>query len=899
MKPRESRVLRLLLRLYPLEFRERYGRAILAFYTERFDDARRRGERPRRVWRRTLVDLVSSAAAEHFAERDRLNTRSTDQPAHPSSALSTEDQMFVFAQEIAYAARTLRRSVGFSLAAVLTLALGISSTTAIFSVVESVLLRPLPFPRPEQLVVPQSRSMTSGETSSVTYADFMDWRDHHVFDKVAVYQETQMDLTGPAEPVRVAAAAVGPEFFAALAARPALGRTLQATDFPLDAPRAVVISDRLWRTQFGGEVDVVGRAFEINGIKRPIVGVLAAGTAWPVGADLWVPLRFTTEQDPDLQRRDNYIFSAVARLAPDRTVETTRTIMATLARQAEAAHPDIRKNVTTLPVPMLDWALGPTTPKALWILLGAVGLLLLIACVNVANLQLARAASRERELALRTALGASRFRLVRQMLVESGVLSLAGAAVGVLAAHWLVKAIVAVAPTDVPRIDAASLDITAVTIAVGASLVVAILFGLLPALYAARRAPNLSLGESGTRLTTGRSGARTRRALVVLELALSVVLLVGASLAIRSIMKLRGADSGFDTRHVLTASISLPGIRYDSARKVIAFMYGLRERLATAPGIDAAGISSASPLGAGGFYLGRSMIAEGRGTGPAGEVSVQWNVTTPGYFAALRVAMTRGRDFTARDDSTSPPVMIVNEAFAKAMFPQQNPIGKRAMSSRDEKVYREIVGVVKDVKYYGASDTARALVWVPYAQKNAWHQGIITVHTRGNPAAALPVVKRELRALDPAIALANVTTMDEAMARSMAGDRLVAILLGAFASLALLLAAVGVFGVQAYMVERRRHELGIRLALGAQAADVVGLVARETLPMVCAGLVIGVMIALGLTRFLRSMLYEVAPGDPVTFAGVVGLLGAIAVAAALMPLRRALRVDPVIALRNE
>ena len=804
------------------------------------------------------------------------------------------------AQDLAYAGRSLRKSAAFTAAAVVTIALGIASTTAIFSVVQSVLLAPLPFPGADRIVVPQSHKATSTDFWSVTYADFMDWRDNKVFDAVAVLQQTQMDLTGPAEPVRVQAAAVSAQFFAALGVAPAMGRVLQPIDFPVDAARAVVISDRLWRAQFGARRDIVGQTFEISGIKRPIVGVLPPGARWPIDADLWVPLRFTTEQDPDLQRRDNYIFMGIARLKAGTTLEATRAAMATLAARVAAEQPAIRKDVTTIPTPVLEWALGATTPRALWMLLGAVGLLLLIGCVNVANLQLARAAARQRELAVRTALGASRLRLVRQTLVESLALGLVGGAAGVLLATWMVKLIVAVAPADVPRIETAQLDLPALGFALALSVGVALLFGVFPAVHAARSDPSHALGEGGgTRTSVGRAGTRTRRTLVIVELALSVVLLVGAGLALRSVSNLRRVNTGFDTRNVLTASISLPGIRYDKPEKVVAFHYQLRERLAALPGVEAAGIASASPLGGGGFYLGRVMVAEGRDPSPANEVPINWNVTTPGYFAALRMTLLRGRDFTTRDDSASPQVMIVNEKLAKAMFPNEDAIGKRAMSSRDEKVYREIIGIVRDVRYYGASDSTRSLVWVPYAQGNAWRQGIITVRTRSNPANVLAAVKGELRALDGGIALANVATMDEALARSMAGDRLVAILLGAFATLALVLAAIGIFGVLSYTVEQRTHELGIRVALGAQRVDVLRLVVLETVPMVGAGILIGGVAAFGVTRLLRSLLYEITPSDPVTFTFVALLLAVVGLVAALVPARRASLVDPVLALRNE
>lgn len=801
--------------------------------------------------------------------------------------------------ELTYAVRALRKSTRFSVAAVATIALGIGSTTAIFSVVHSVLLAPLPFPDVDRVVVPQSVSTAKGNTWSVAYADFMDWRDNHLFDKVAAFQPAEMDLAGPAEPVRVQVAAVTEQFFGALGMPPARGRLLQHVDYPVDAARAVVISDRLWRSQFGARPDIVGLTVELNAIRRPIVGVLPPGDRWPLDVDVWVPLRFSTENDPDLQRRDNFVFQAIARLAPAATLSSTRAAMARLARLAELAHPDIRKDVGTLPVPVLEWALGPTTPRALWILLGAVGLLLLIGCVNVANLQLARAAAKQRELAVRTALGASRWRLVRHTLVESAVLGLAGGILGVLLAAGTLHAILAVAPADVPRIETASIDPIALAFALAASLVVALMFGLAPALNAARSDPHLALGEGGTRTSGGRAGTRTRRTLVAFELALSVVLLVGAGLAGRSIMRLRHAATGFDTHNVLTASLSLPSIRYDNATKVVSFLYGLRDRIATVPGVTAVGIASASPLGGGGFYLGRSMVAEGRDQSVASEVPVSWNIATPGYFAALRLPIVRGRDFTPRDDSAAAPVMIVNEKFVRAMFPNENPIGKRAMSSRDERVYREIIGVVKDVKYYGASDSARALVWVPYAQRNAWHQGILTVRTTGNPLVALPAVRRELHAMDPGMALAGVATMDDAKERSMAGDRLVALLLGAFATLALVLAAIGIFGVLSYMVEQRTHELGIRVALGARAGDVIRLVARETLPMVGIGALAGLVVAVLLTRFVRSLLYEIQPGDPITYLGVVGVLVTMGAVAALLPARKAARIDPVVALRAE
>jgi putative ABC transport system permease protein len=799
-------------------------------------------------------------------------------------------------QEFVQAGRSLRRNIGFTTAAVVTLALGLASTTAIFSIVESVLLQPLPFKESDRVVIPESFRLGSDDRWWITYGDFMDWRDNGVFESVAAFRRSDMDLTGGGDPVRVSVGVVSAQFFDVLGVVPAKGRVLEKYDWPLDAPRAVVISDRFWRSHFGGRPDIVGTQIEMGGIKRPIVGVLPRNARWPLEADVWVPQRFSTEQDPGLQSRDNYMFEGIARLKPGTTIESTRAAMAVFAARVAREQPAIRKDVVIEPAPILQWLLGRTTPRVLWILLGAVGLLLLIACVNVANLQLARATAQQRELSVRTALGASRYRLVRQTLVESAALGLAGGAAGIVLANWLVKALVAAAPADVPRIETATLSLPALAFATGISILVALLFGLVPAIQASRSDPNHAMSAGG-RYHGGRASSRTRRALVVAELALSVVLLVGAGLALRSIQRLRNVQSGFDAPSVLTASISLPGIRYRTGAEAVAFLYALRDRLAAAPGIRAAGIASGSPLRSGGFSVGRRMAPEGKPPTLENETSVQWITATPGYFAALGIPV-RGRDFTAADDTAATPVMIVNESFAKQMYGSLDVLGKRALSTRDEKIHRQIIGVVPNVKFYGMRDTSRALVYVPYAQ-NQWGSGVITVRTHGDPLAAVATVRRELASLDRNIALANVTTMQAAAARSIASDRMVAVLLTAFAALALILAAVGIFGVLSYMVAQRTRELGVRMALGAQRGDVLALVLRETMPLIVTGIGIGLGIGLGVTRLMRALLFEVQPTDPITFAAVPVLLAVIGMLSALIPARRASKVDPLIALRGE
>jgi putative ABC transport system permease protein len=872
--------------LAPREFRGRYGAQLLDFHQERLHGA------PARGWARVFVDLLVTIAIEWGRVIGTIYS-----PHDHQRTLTTGERMSVLGQEITHAGRSLRKNPGFTTAAVLTLALGLASTTAIFSIVDTVLLKPLPFAESDRVVVPETRTLgTNATCTCIAYADFVDWRENHVFDAVAVYQRTDMDLTGSGDPVRVTAYPVSPQFFDAVGVKPARGRVLEKYDYPLDAPRAVVISDRLWRRQFGARPDIVGAMVELNSVKRPIVGVLPPGTRWPLDGDVWVPLRLLNESGENQTRRDNLMYQGVARLKPGATLTSTGAAMGMLAARVAKEQPNIRKNVTTEATPVLASILGNTTPRILWILLGAVGLLLLIACVNVANLQLARATAQQREMSVRTALGASRYRLVRQTLVESTLLGVTGGAIGLVGAQWLVKVLVAAAPAGVPRIETAHLNLSAVAFAMAISILVALVFGLVPAIQASRSDPSQAM-SSGGRSGVSRSTNRTRRALVVAELALSVVLLAGAGLALRSIQRLRSVQPGFDAPSVLTASISLPGMRYQRNADVIRFFTALRDRLAVAPGIRAAGIVSASPLNSGGFYLGRSMAPEGKAPTQENETSVNWQAATPGYFAALGIPI-RGRDFSVADDSISTPVMIVNETFARRMFQSVDVLGKRAMSTRDEKVYRQIIGVIPDVKFTGIRDTATALVYVPYGQL-PWGFGMVTIRAQGDPLAAVGTLRRELSAIDPNIALAQISSMEQAAAQSIATDNLIAVLLTAFAVLALALAAVGIFGVLSYTVMQRTRELGLRMALGAQRSDVLGLVLRETTPLMGVGIGAGVAIGLGATQLMRAILFEVQPTDPVTFIGVPLVLALVGVVAALLPARRASKVDPLIALRSE
>ena len=803
--------------------------------------------------------------------------------------------------DLRYAARTLRRARGFAAIAILTLALGIGGTTAIYSVVDRVLLEPLPFPEPDRIVVPRSVDLKTGNDWSIAYADFADWRDAKVFEHVAVYSGGEMDLAGGGDPRRVFVTSVSEQYFGALGIEALTGRLLQPMDHAIDAEPVVVIGHELWRSQFAGDPKAVGRTVRMNGIVRRIVGILPEGLQWPSGTDAWAPLRITNPGGPDLTRRDNYVYLGIARLARGETLESTRTRLASMAKVIETENPVTRKDVSITVVRASDEMLGDTLPRILWLLLGAIAFVLLIGCVNIANLMIARAGVRRRELAVRTALGASRARLVRQILTESALLALCGGVVGTLLAIWAVRGLVAVAPADVPRIEDVQVSYGALAMALGLSVTSALLFGLIPALQASATKPGQALGEGSQRLAGGRGAGRGRAALVVVELALALMLLAGAGLVTHSLIKLQKTDVGFETSRVMTVSVALPtaqGTRYQTRAARRDFYTRALDRLTSLPGVESASMSSALPLGGGGLYLGRAFLAEGWAEPPAStEVRGSWNVVAPRFFETLGMQVMRGREFTAQDDSAATPVMIVNESFARAMFPGQDPIGKRVQSWRDERVLREVVGVVEDVRYMGPDDAGRALAYVPYAQ-DSWGRMRFLLRTTADPSTVIALARREIAALDPDIALALVRTMDEVKRNALAAPRFTTWLLSGFAGMALLLVAIGLYGVLSYSIAQRTREIGIRMALGAHAGDVLGMVVREAAMLVALGILVGGAGALALSRVMESLLYEVSAKDPATLAAVVAVLGLVGALAAWLPARRATQVDPLIALRS-
>ena len=798
-------------------------------------------------------------------------------------------------QDLRYGARALRDRPGFTAAAVLTLALGVAATTTVFTVYDTVVLRPLPIEEPERVVVPQSVKRGDPEPWSVTYADFVDWQERGIFAKVGVGQQTITDLRLADQPERFAVTAVSGDFFAALGARAALGRLLGPADIEPSAPRAMVISYEVWQTRFAGAPDVIGRT--VGRQPRTIVGVLERGADWPREIDLWVPLRTVDGSIPrDWMERDNYMFMSVARLKEGVTLEQTRAQLSALASSIEQANPTERKGISLTASPLQEEMLGRQLPRALTILLAAVAFVLLIGCANIANLLLVRGSGRRREFALRMAMGARPVRLARQLMTESLVLGTLGGVAGVLLAKWGVAALVHYAPADTPRLEAVHLDWRVLLVGLAASLAAALLFGLAPVLQATRVGASETLADTSARSVGGRYGNRVRRTLVIAELALSVMLLVGAGLLVRSLVRLQHVDPGFRTENAITLSLRLANYASDSLEA--AFYSDLTDRLRELPGVTGATIGSALPLGGGGFYLGRAYLAEGWSLPPAGpEVNGPWNVIGPGYFATMGTPLLRGREFTKDDRANTTPIAIVNEEFVRRMFPGQKAIGKRFKSWRDENLLREIVGVVGNVRYYGANDETQAIVYVPHAQ-NTWSTMAVIVRTARDPNALLPEIRRTVNALDANIAVADLSSLQDAHDRSIAAPRFNALLLSVFAGFALLLATIGIYGVLAYGVSQRVREIGVRMALGARRNDVIGLVLGEAMVLVIAGLGLGLIGALASARFLGRLLFELNAHDPATFAAVAVLLGGVALLASALPALRATGVHPMTALRD-
>jgi predicted permease len=800
-------------------------------------------------------------------------------------------------QDLLYAVRRLRRAPGFTLVAVATIALGIGANSAIFSVVRAVLLKPLPFPESERLV--RVAQTWKGQPSVYSPANFLDvTAQTRTLEGMAAWDGSGFVLGGQGAPERVEGAEVSAGFFDVLRVHAAPGRTFAAGENEPGRTRVVVLGHGLWTRRYGADPGVVGRTLQIDREPHLVVGIAPAGFAYPEGAEVWRPLEY------DAQFRNNsrgaWYLDVVGRLKPGVGVGTADREVATIAARLAAQYPDQNEGVGATVIPLQEATVGEVRP-ALLMLLGAVGLVLLIACVNVANLLLARVAAREGELAVRTAIGAARGRLLRQLLTESVVLALIGGATGLLLAWLSLDVLLGLQPEGVPRLAEVQLDRAVVAFALALSVATGLVFGVFPAVHSTRRMTAQALREGGRGLL-GRRGGGLRSGLVVGPMALAMVLLAGAGLLLRSFVQLRRVDPGFASAHALTFRVSLPDSAYESEPARTAFFGELLERLSGLPAVRSVGGVSGLPLGGTRFNL--SFEVAGRPPlPPAQQPSMEIRVVTDGYFKTMGIPVVRGRGLEPGDRDGARPVVVLSETAVRRFFPDEDPIGKRitigwGRPDGKPKAGGEVVGVVGDVKERGLATAPVPELYVPHAQLPTQMLDVV-VRTTADPSSLVGSMRTLVRGLDPELAVARVRTLDEVVARSISEPRFYTLLLGAFAGAALLLAALGIFGVMSYAVVERSREIGIRLALGASPVDVLGAVLRKALLLTAAGVAAGLAGALAVSRALSHLLFDLSATDPATLLGMAAVLAAVALLASYLPARQATRVDPLIALRSE
>ncbi len=794
--------------------------------------------------------------------------------------------------------KVLLRRPGFTLMALITLATGIAASCAVFSVVESVLLRPLPYVDADRLVIPRTQNKSTGNRYNITWPDYTMWREEGVFEAVAMFDPISIDLTGDGEPARARAMLVGDGYFEVVRKAALLGRIFLPEDHRPGAQRTLLLGEGFWRSRYGADPEALGRIARVDDVAHTVVGVVPDEAAAPYAIDVWVP-RQPDPADENLKDWDNHAFTAIARLKVGETLDSTNAALAVLAARVEEEHPGLRAGETSIAVPLIRHLTGTDLNRALWILLGTAGFVLLIGCLNVANLLLTLAAHRGREIAVRTALGAGRLRLIRGELALGLLLSIGGGAAGLMLSLWLVDLLIALAPQGIPRIADVHLNGPVVAFAVALSILSAGASSLVPALRAAGSQPASALNEATFRTTAGRRAGKSRSLLIGLEVALSLILLAGAGFTLRSLWNLSQAETGFEQERLLRVPIALPRTRYQPGQPVIGFYEKLLQEVETIPGVHSATLRSAMPIGGGGFYVSRSYLLEGRPEPPVGaEIQGPWTVVTPGHFRTMGIPILKGRDFEPFDDEGGNPVLIVNQRFVEEMFGGEEPLGKRVRSWRDENIYREIVGVVGNERYFQVGDSIRPCVYVPHRQ-DRWRAMSLVIRSSGNPAALIPSVRAAVSKQDPELILADISTMNDAFAANLAPSRFLSTLMGVFAIIALILSAVGIYGVLSYLISQRTREIGVRMAMGADQAGILRMLIRQSLPPVSMGMLAGLAGAFALGRLLQSLLFEVSLAEALPLAAACSILAGAAAVALLVPAARAAAMGPVDALRMD
>jgi len=808
-------------------------------------------------------------------------------------------------QDIRFGLRMLLKSPSISIVATIALALGIGANTAIFSVVNAVLLRPLPFPDPDSLVSVFETDTQRGQIrGSHSYPNFMDLRAQNtVFERVASYHSADYILTGSGEPARLQGSVVTADLFPLLGVAPMLGRTFLPDEEKPGDGRVVILSEQLFRKHFNSDPSILNQAITLDGRPFTIVGVMPASFEFPIQndpVDLWTTIAGDASgKVPATGQRGAHFLSVIARLKPGIKQEQAQTDLTTIAARLEQQYPDTNTHKSLRIDSALAALVGDIRP-ALLILLGAVACVLLIACANVANLLLARATSRHKEMAIRAALGASRMRVIRQLLTESVLLSLVGGAVGLLLAVWWSDLLVALGKDDIPRAVHVGIDWRVLGFTLGLSLITGLIFGLAPAHHSAKGELVESLKDGGRGTSEGARRSSIRNLLVVSELAIAVVLLVVAGLLIQSLWRLQNVNSGLQPKNVLTFNLAVPEIKYNFERQS-QFFIDLKSRLEATPGVQSA--STIFPLPLSGDRFSISFEIEGRPMAPKDHPSADFFTTGVGYFRAMGIPIIKGRDFDDRDKHGSTPVIIVNETFARQIFPNEDPIGKRihpGISSIDgeESMMREIVGVVGDVRNRNLNTEAKLAYYVPQTQV-PFSQMVAVVKTSGEPRSMISAVTKDVAAMDADVPLFGVKSMEEYMSASVAAPRFNTTLLSIFAGVALVLTIVGLYGVMSYSVVQRTNEIGIRLALGAQSRDVLLMIVKQGSRLIVVGLLIGLAGAFAATRVIASLLFGVTTKDPFTFVAAAVLLAIVALLACYVPAWRATKVDPLEALRYE
>jgi putative ABC transport system permease protein len=821
--------------------------------------------------------------------------------------------MYTLWQDIRYGVRMLLKSPGITLVVILALGLGIGANTAIFSVVNAVLLRPLPYAESERLVFLNEASETLDEMS-ISYPNFVDWRDqNHVFEKIAVHNRANYNLTGAGEAERINAAQVSADLFPLLRVNAAEGRVFTNDEDKPGAAPVVVLSHGLWQRRFGGAKSILNQPLTLNGRSYTVIGIMPQGFLYPSRIEMWVPVGQLSGQSSWQQRGNHPGLYGVARLKPGISIEQAKADMQNIAANLQKQYPDTNSGNGIRVRPMLEVFVGDVR-RALWVLFAAVGFVLLIACANIANLLLARATGRQKEMAVRAALGASRWRIGRQLLTESVLLSLVGGTFGLLLARWGIELILYISPDSIPRAPEIGMDWRVLAFTIAASFLTGILFGLVPALQAGVVDVNTTLKESG-RAVTGRHWLRS--SLVVVEVASTLVLLIGAGLSIRSFYHLQSVNPGFSYEHLTSFSVALPRTKYTTDEQRADFFKRLLENMRGIPGMQSVAAASGLPLGNNGWQT--SFVVQGQPIPPPNQVPLmEACLVTPDYFRTMNIPLLRGRYFTDRDDrshlagrdlsklpeeqrqAVGVNVVVIDDEFAKRHWPNEDAVGKRIkLGTENSAPELTVVGVVGRVKMEGLTrDSNLVQGYFPFFQGPS---GGMTVIAKGmtDPNLLVSSIRQQVKTVDPDQPIYNIRTMEDIRAEAVAPERLNLTLLSIFAGIALVLAVVGIYGVMSYAVTQRTHEIGIRMAIGAQPSDVFRMILGQGMSLALIGVGLGLVGAFALTRLMASMLFGVEPTDPATFAVIAALLSIVATVACYIPGRRATRVDPTVSLRYE